>query len=476
MRTLGRRVRLAVYLALVTAGLALQAAPVSAQAPGEAFLIHVDGVIDPNRAKYLDRALDRATAEQGQLAIVLIDTPGGRLDSMRAMVEDILDAGIPVVTYVAPQGARAGSAGTFITGAGHIAVMAPGSNIGAATPISGTGEDLPETLADKVTNDAAALARSIAEARGRNPNAYESTVREASSYTAVEALDLNMIDFLADDLNDLLAKIDGRTVEAGGRTVTLQTDGIRCTEPFAACNDVGLSWVERIIDVIADPNISSLLLSLGGLGIFIEILNPGLIFPGVFGAIALVLAFVAFGNIPVNWAGVGLVLFSLVLLYVELQIAGVGIFGAGAVIAFVFGVIFLLEPWAADPPSFAGPDFNPSPWLVGGLAGGFGGAFTLLTWLGLRGSATGAERPAVVGKTGRVRRDLTPTGSVFVDGQLWTAEEINGAFVPAGEFVEVEGLDGLTLWVKKRVRLLPEGGRHGLPEGGEGPAPERPAH
>ena len=169
MRTLGRRVRLAVYLALVTAGLALQAAPVSAQAPGEAFLIHVDGVIDPNRAKYLDRALDRATAEQGQLAIVLIDTPGGRLDSMRAMVEDILDAGIPVVTYVAPQGARAGSAGTFITGAGHIAVMAPGSNIGAATPISGTGEDLPETLADKVTNDAAALARSIAEARGRNP-------------------------------------------------------------------------------------------------------------------------------------------------------------------------------------------------------------------------------------------------------------------------------------------------------------------
>ena len=285
-----------------------------------------------------------------------------------------------------------------------------------------------------------------------------------------------MIDFLADDLNDLLAKIDGRTVEAGGRTVTLQTDGIRCTEPFAACNDVGLSWVERIIDVIADPNISSLLLSLGGLGIFIEILNPGLIFPGVFGAIALVLAFVAFGNIPVNWAGVGLVLFSLVLLYVELQIAGVGIFGAGAVIAFVFGVIFLLEPWAADPPSFAGPDFNPSPWLVGGLAGGFGGAFSLLTWLGLRGSATGAERPAVVGKTGRVRRDLTPTGSVFVDGQLWTAEEINGAFVPAGEFVEVEGLDGLTLWVKKRVRLLPEGGRHGLPEGGEGPAPERPAH
>ncbi len=476
MGTLGRRVRLAVYLALVAAGLAFQAVPVSAQAPGEAFLIHVDGIIDPNRAKYLDRALDRAVGEQGQVAIVLIDTPGGRLDSMRAMVEDILDAGIPVVTYVAPQGARAGSAGTFITGAGHIAVMAPGSNIGAATPISGTGEDLPETLADKVTNDAAALARSIAEARGRNPNAYENTVREAASYTAVEALDLNMIDFLADDMDDLLAKIDGRTVEAGGRTVTLQTDGIRCTEPFAACNDVGLSWVERIIDVIADPNISSLLLSLGGLGIFIEILNPGLIFPGVFGVIALVLAFVAFGNIPVNWAGVGLVLFSLVLLYVELQIAGVGIFGAGAVIAFVFGVIFLLEPWAADPPSFAGPDFNPSPWLVGGLAGGFGGAFALLTWLGLRRSAPVAERPAVVGKTGRVRRDLTPTGSVFVDGQLWTAEEINGAFVPAGEFVEIEEIDGLTLWVKKRVRLLPEGGRHGLPEGGEGPSPERPAH
>ena len=172
------------------------------------------------------------------------------------------------------------------------------------------------------------------------------------------------------------------------------------------------------------------------------------------------------------------------LLYVELQIAGVGIFGAGAVVAFVFGTIFLLEPWAADPPSFAGPDFNPSPWLIGGLAGGFGGAFALLTWLGLRGSPAVAEQPAVLGKTGRVRRDLTPTGSVLVDGQLWTAEEINGAFVPAGEFVEIEELDGLVLRVKKRTRLLPEGGRHALPEGGdetadgpgEDPAPRRPVH
>ncbi len=485
MGTLGRRVRLAVYLGLVAAGLALQAAPVSAQAPGDAFLIHVDGIIDPNRAKYLDRAIERVQEEQGGLAIVLVDTPGGRLDSMRAMVEDILDAGVPVVTFVAPQGAQAGSAGTFITGAGHIAVMAPGSNIGAATPISGSGEELPETLADKVTNDAAALARSIAEARGRNPNAYEETVREAASFTAVQALDLNMIDLIADDLNDLLAKIDGRAVEVAGRTVTLETEGIRCIEPRAACNDIGLSWVERIIDVIADPNISSLLLSLGGLAIFIEILNPGLIFPGIFGVIALVLAFVAFGNIPVNWAGVGLILFSLVLLYVELQIAGFGIFGAGAIVAFVFGTIFLLEPWAADPPSFAGPDFNPSPWLVGGLAGGFGGAFALLTWLGLRESAPAAEQPAVLGKTARVRRDLTPTGSVLVDGQLWTAEEVNGAFVPAGEFVEIEELDGLTLRVKKRTRLLPEGGRHSLPEGGgdtegkpgdDGPAPRRPVH
>ena len=373
MGTLGRRVRLALYLALLAAGLALQAAPVSAQAPGDAFLIHVDGIIDPNRAKYLDRAIDRVQEEQGGLAIVLVDTPGGRLDSMRAMVEDILDAGVPVVTFVAPQGAQAGSAGTFITGAGHIAVMAPGSNIGAATPVSGTGEELPETLADKVTNDAAALARSIAEARGRNPNAYEETVREAASFTAVQALDLNMIDLIADDLNDLLAKIDGRAVEIGGRTVTLETEGIRCIEPRAACNDIGLSWVERIIDVIADPNISSLLLSLGGLGIFIEILNPGLIFPGGLrrdrprvGVCGLRQHSRELGR---RWA-------DPVLTCPALRRAA----NRGASASSARGRwspsssarSFCWSPGQPTRPPSRAPDFNPSPWLIGGLAGGFG--------------------------------------------------------------------------------------------------------
>lgn len=466
MGKLGNQIRLALYGLLIAAGLALQAAPVSAQTGGEAFLVHVDGVIDPNRAKYLDRALDRARDADAQLAIIVIDTPGGMLGSMRAMVEDILASKIPVVTFVGPQGAQAGSAGTFIAAAGHLAVMAPGSNIGAATPISGTNEDLPDTLANKVTNDAAALIRSIADTRGRNSVPYEATVREASSFTTNEALQLNMIDFVADDLDHLLLQLDGKVVEVGDKLITLQTLGLSCQEPWLACNNIGLSWVERLIGFIANPNISSLLLTLGGIGIFIELLNPGLLLPGIFGAIALVLAFVAFGNLPVNWAGVALILFSLALLFAELQVAGTGILGIGAIISFAFGTVFLLEPWAADPPSFAGPNFDPSPWLIGGLAGSIGGIFALLTWLSWRGAApsTKADPAVVLGKKGLVRRELNPKGSVLVDGQMWTAEEIDGTFVGIGEEVRVEGLTGLILRVKKQNRILDQETGPCLPE------------
>ena len=456
-----RVLRLLVWLALIGAGIAAPtagSAQVQDQQP-QAFLVHLDGVIDPNHAKYLDRALDQVEDEGGHLAIVRIDTPGGLLSSMRAMVERVFDAEIPVITYVGPQGARAGSAGTFVTAVGHVAVMAPGSNIGAASPISGTGEDLPATLASKVTNDAAALIRSIADARGRNPEPLEETVRKASSFTAQEALELNIIDLIASDLDDLLRQVHGRQIDVNGRLVTLDTEGIRCEKPRERCESIGLSFVERFIDVIADPTISSLLLSLGGLALVIEIFNPGLLFPGIFGVIALALAFVSFGNLPVNWAGVGLILFGIGLIFFEIQVTGFGVLGIGGIIAFILGVIFIFP--TSGGPSISNPNITISPWVVASIAGGFGALFSTLVYLAWRGEPRTAAILAtpIVGRTGRVTQGLDPVGTVQVGGELWTAEERDGRTVEAGEVVEVIAQDGLTLRVVKRPKLLEEGGR-----------------
>ncbi len=468
--------RLMLYLGLVCAGLI---APLRAAAQdtssGGAFLLEIDGAIDPNRAKFLKRGLERAQEDGGQFVIIVIDTPGGLVSSMRDMVESIFSSDIPVITFVAPQGARAASAGTFITAAGHVAVMAPATNIGAATPIGGGGEDLPETLAAKALNDAAAEIRSIAERRGRNIEKLEETVREASSFTSEEALELNMIDLIADDLADLLATLDGRVISMDRGDVTLHTEGIVCEKPRAMCTSVSPSFVENFLSVIADPNISALLLSLGGLALFIEILNPGLVFPGVFGAIALVLAFVALGNLPVNYAGVGLILFALVLLFFEVQVAGTGILGVGALVAFVLGALFLFSPFAADPPSISGPRIKVSPWLIVGFGGSMAAGILAVSWLAWRGKSQPPEsvRNVVIGKTGRVTSPLDPLGTVHISGMDWSAEEENYLTVEAGERVEALSLDGLTLKVRKVPMLLREGEGYALPSGEEpGPPPE----
>jgi membrane-bound serine protease (ClpP class) len=455
-----RLARIALYMGLVCAGLV---APLHASAqdadPGGAFILEIDGAIDPNRAKFLKRGLKRSQDEGGDFVIIVIDTPGGLVSSMQDMVQSIFASKIPVITFVAPQGARAASAGTFITAAGHVAVMAPSTNIGAATPIGGGGEDLPETLASKALNDAAAEIRGIAEVRGRNIEKLEETVREASSFTSQEALDLNMIDLIANDLPDLLAKLDGRVVSLDRGDVTLHTEGIVCGKPRVMCTSVSPTFVENFLSVIADPNISALLLSLGGLALFIEILNPGLIFPGVFGAIALTLAFVALGNLPVNYAGVGLILFALVLLFFELQVGGAGILGVGALVAFVLGALFLFSPFAADPPSISGPRIKVSPWFIGGFGGSMAAVVTGVLWLAWRGKNRTPETVAnvVVGRTGRVTSALNPIGSVRIQGNDWSAEEENSLNVAAGERVEVLSVDGLTLTVRKVPKLLPQG-------------------
>ena len=455
-----RIARLLIYLALIFAGL-LPASVASAQeGPSRAFLLHMDGVIDPNHAKYLERSLNRAQDDGGEFVILQIDTPGGLVSSMRDMVSNIRASRIPVITFVSPQGSRAASAGTFITAAGHLAVMAPVTNIGAAKVISGTGEDLPSDLKDKATNDAAALIRSIGEERGRSQeaiDALEATVRGADAFSATEALELGIIDFIADDLDDLVAKLDGMSVRLGSTEVVLNTQGIACSEPRQDCTSLNLSFVERFLNIISDPNISAILLSIGSLGILLEFLNPGALFPGIFGALALVLVFVAFGNLPVNWAGVGLILFAAVLLFFEIQAAGIGVFGVGALISFILGILFLYAPFAADPPSISSPTGQVNPWVVGGLSGGLGsmiGGVVYLAWRGRRAPQPVAAYVRLVGAMGRVAFALEPVGTVQMAEEPWTAEEENGLPVPVGERVEVIRVEGLKLIVRKSPKLL----------------------
>ena len=268
---------------------------VRAQSP-HVLVLNVDGIINSVKVRFISRAIDRAEEDGATLIIIKLDTPGGLLSSTREIVQELLESPVPIAVFVSPRGARAGSAGTFITAAGHFAVMAPGTNIGAATPVSGTGDDLPDTLASKVENDAAALIRSIADERGRNADKLEETVRQAASFTAMEAVELNVVDFIADDVDDLLAKLDGREVVTRSGTRILDTKNLER-------KDFSKNILENFLEFISDPNVSFILLTIGGLGIVIELFNPGLIAPGVVGAISLLLAFLAIGNLPVNWAG-----------------------------------------------------------------------------------------------------------------------------------------------------------------------------
>ncbi len=449
-----RAIRLSAAFSLLVAAFLL---PTVASAKGPAVLIlRIQGVIDPNRAKYLAEGIRKAEAEHAPFVILQIDTPGGLLDSMEDMVQTILNSKVPVVSYVDPPGAKAASAGTFIVAAANIAVMAPATNIGAATPVSGSGAELPDTLKDKAINDASARMRGIAQARGRNADPLEQTVREAKSFTAEEALKLNMIDFIAPDYPSLLRQLDGRTVTTSRGAMTLHTTGIDCVSPRTFCTDVCLTILERFIRIIANPVITTLLLVFGAIGIGAELMSPGLIAPGVFGAIFLALAFIGLGNLPVNWVGVGLILLAVVLMVLEFHVAGFGVLGIGAIIAFVLGAFILFAPFAADPPSISMPSIRLSRWFIGGLVGGF-----LLLVLGTIYISRRPDRkhPAgphpLIGKTGRVIQALEPEGVVKIDGEEWSAQAPRGTRYPVGQEIQVQGVDGLLL----KVVIFPTSGQ-----------------
>ena len=412
-------------------------------AGGQVVVVTVDGVINPVAERYLGRGIDAAARDGAGLLVVRLDTPGGLLGSTRGMVERLLAAPVATAVYVAPAGARAGSAGTFIAAAANFAVMAPGTNIGAATPVASDGRDLGDTLASKVENDAAALLRSIAQERGRNAELLEATVRQAASYTAREAVDGNVVDFIAADLDGLLAALDGRTAQTARGAVTLDTEG-------AAVRELDRNLLEGLLGFLADPNVSFLLLALGGLGLVIELFSPGLIAPAVVGVVCLVLAFVGLGNLPANWAGVALILLAIGLAAAEVAVAGFGVLGvASAVCLFVGGLLLFAQFGDASPTL---PALGVNRWLLGGAAAVTGAGVLYLAREAVksrRPRPSGDAAAAIIGERGTVTRRLAPRGVVRLANDTWTAVAAGDGVLEAGATVRVVGMEGLTLVVAR---------------------------
>ncbi len=405
-----------------------------------ALIMQVDGVINSVNGRFVSRAIEQSEEDRATLLIIELDTPGGLLGSTREIVQLLLESPIPIAVFVSPKGARAGSAGTFITAAGNLAVMAPGTNIGAAAPISSNGGDLEDTLASKVENDAAALIRSIAQTRGRNQDKLEATVRSAASYSAQEALADNVVDLIAENVDELLSKLNGLSVHTSLGTVVLETNGLEI-------RSFKKSILEHFLEVISDPNVSFLLLMVGGLGIVVEIFNPGLVGPGVIGVICLLLAFLALGNLPVNWAGVVFILLAVVLIVLEIAVSGFGILGVGATVSLIVGGFLLFNQFGDISPYQ--PFFNVNRWLLYGSSGVVGVAMTYvaLSAYQLRREVSPEKSHSLIGMQATVTAELSPRGIVLVGNETWTAISDDGRVITTGEAVEVQSEDGLILTV-----------------------------
>ena len=401
----------------------------------------VTGVIGPATAETVQRALARAQAQHAALVVLRMDTPGGLDTSMRRIIKGILASPVPVATYVAPSGARAASAGTYILYASPIAAMAPGTNVGAATPVmlgaEGEEKKTPDAMTRKRVNDAVAYLQSLAQLRGRNIQFAERAVREAASLTADEARKEKVIDLRAATLDELLTKLDGRTVTLGGASVVLHTRGARV-------ETIEPNWRSRLLVVITDPNVAYILMLLGVYGLFFELWNPGYVLPGVTGAISLLLALYAFQVLPVNYAGVGLVLLGLAFMTAEAFMPSYGALGVGGVIAFVVGSIILMDTEV--------PGFGVSLWLIATLALlSLGFMLTVVSVaLKARRRPVVAGREDMLGEVAVAIVDVAPAGRVRVRGEDWAAR--SNRPIRAGEAARIVGLDGLTLIVEPNTK------------------------
>jgi membrane-bound serine protease (ClpP class) len=432
--------------------LALAAPRVLAQPETEArpvLLARLDGVIGPPAAHHVENAIDAAIERNAEVLILEINTPGGLETSMRDIIEDILRSPIPVAGYVSPSGGRAASAGTFILYATHVAAMAPGTNVGAATPIDLGGEETPAPEAEegkaaertatpesaherKAINDAAAFIRSLAELRGRNARWAERAVREGEAISASEALRLDVIDLIAVDRDDLLTQLDGRVVEAAGAEHTLQTSG-------RSVDRVEPSAITQMLAILANPNVALLLMLLGVYGLIFEFANPGFVAPGVIGAVCLVLGLYALNQLPLNYAGLALIFLGIAFMIAEAFTPAFGILGIGGAVAFLIGAAMLIDTEI--------PDYQLS-WPVIVLAVALTGGFTALA-LGVtlrahrKRPATGAE--TLLGQLVEVLDWTGANGHVWAQSERWRAKGPEG--LAPGSFARVTRVDSLTLQV-----------------------------
>ena len=434
-----RKMRLALWSALILIG-GLFAACGETPPTGAVHVSRLADDIGPVSENFIDRALDRAEENNAAAWVLLLDTPGGLISSTDEIVQRFLAAEVPVIVFVSPAGARAASAGTFITMAAHIAAMAPNTQIGAAHPVSGSGEDIDGDLDAKITNDAAADIRGIAEVRGRNAEWAEQAVRESVSITGSEAVDLNVIDATANDLDDLLAQIDGRAilVQPDGPTVVLRVADAERVE-------TNYTLVERILDVIANPTVAFILLGLGQLALVIELWSPGLVGPGIFGVIMLLAGFFALGPLDTNPAGIALIVLAIVLFAAEIFVAGFGVLGIGGIVALILGGLILMSDTSFDAEEV-------SLWgliVVGGAAVVVVGGIGLLLAIDRRKpkwepSGSGVT---IVGHEGTAHTTISGNGTVIVDSELWSARASHG-LIPRDTPVRVVGMDGLTVVVE----------------------------
>lgn len=401
----------------------------------EIIVLTVNGVINPPHAEYTIKGIKKAQEMNAEAVIIQLDTPGGLDTSMRSIVKEMLNCQIPVVVYVSPKGARAASAGAFITLAAHIAAMAPGTNIGAAHPVAMGGEKMDKTMAEKITNDAVAYIKSIAKERGRNIQWAEQAVRKSISSTEAEALKSGVIDLIAEDIDCLVKEIHGKKVKTLKGEVVLNTKN-------AKLNKIDMNFRERLLNFISDPNIAYILLMIGIYGIIFELSSPGSILPGVIGAISLILAFYSLQTLPINYAAAGLILLGVILFILELKIASHGLLTLGGVICFILGSIMLFD--TANPLFKLSLSVIIPVTLVTALF--FGVLLRLAYKAHKRKPVTGAEE--LLGMKGTAKTDIdSRDGLVMVHGELWKA--LSSEPIRAGEEVIVEGIEGLTLKVRK---------------------------
>jgi membrane-bound serine protease (ClpP class) len=426
-----------------------QAAWAVATDANKAYLVELDGPIGPVSQELILRGIGNAESEGASMVILQMNTPGGLDHSMREIIQGILDAHVPVITFISPQGSRAASAGTYILYASHVAAMAPATNLGAATPVQIGGAPTTPTPADpgdtgeqqsddgkssmekKIVNDASAYIKGLAKLRGRNEAWAELAVREAASLTAVEALEKNVIDLVADDLSSLLQQLDGREVNVKGRNVTIDTQGL-------VIERITPDWRSNLLAIITNPNIAYVLMLVGIYGLILEFSNPGIILPGVVGTICLLMSLYAFQVLPINYAGLALLGIGLAFIIAEIFVTSGGILGMGGVIAFTVGSIMLFddEYIAVSIP------------LIGGTAlvsGGF------MLWI-LKKFSTLRHRQVVsgaeymIGRTGTVINDFTGRGRVEIDGESWLAD--SDQHLTTGQQIRVDAIDKLVVKVE----------------------------